>query len=236
MPGFARSAEKDGARLDRRQEAIAERFPGCGASGPKPEESPESAQGVEWALLIKVSRRFAPCYGSGELFQDMSLTVEDFCVVADRAEALGLLYPRGLAILPRNFDSADTLSEIVHEDSTATIRKLFRQQGIQENQVEKPGQKLLRIQENAADLLLPTLFVTASLYSENPYLVPLALNILSEYAMDFFKGSLRNRSVDLSVVVERDEKKVSKRIRYKGDVSGMKDLESAVRKLLEDEA
>jgi hypothetical protein len=166
----------------------------------------------------------------------MAVTVEDFCIVADRCKSLGLLHPKGLAILPRNFGSTARLSEIVHEDSTATIRKLFLERGIQESKVENPGQKLPRIQENAADLLLPTLFVTVSLYSENPYLVSLALNILSEYAMDFFKGSPRNRTVNLSVVVERDEKKVSKRILYKGDVSGMKDLEPAIRKLLEDEA
>lgn len=164
----------------------------------------------------------------------MSITVEDYCVIADRAKVLGLIYPRGLAILPRNFDSAAEISEIVHEDSTATIRKLFRNQSVPEAQVENTGQKLPSIQENAADLLLPTLFVTAALYSENPHLVSLALNIISGYAIDFFKGLPSGGTAKISVVVERDGKKVSKRLRFEGPPSGLRDLEPAIRKLIDD--
>jgi hypothetical protein len=166
----------------------------------------------------------------------MPVTVEDFCIVADRCKSLGLLHPRGLAILPRKFDSATQLAELVHEDSTATIRKLLRERGVQESSVENAAQKLPRIQENAGDLILPTFFITASLFSENPALITVALNILSNYATDFFKGSSRTRNVDVSVVFERDENKVSKRIRYKGDLSGMKDLQDAILRALEDEA
>jgi hypothetical protein len=164
----------------------------------------------------------------------MSISFEDYCIVADRTTALGLIYPRGLAILPRNFSSAIDLSEVLHEDSTASIRILFRERGVPETPIENPGQKFPCIQENAADLILPTIFVTASLYSENPNLVSLALNILSSYAVDFFKGLRRNRNVDLSVVVERDKAKISKRLKYKGDVSGLKDLEAAVREFIDD--
>jgi hypothetical protein len=165
----------------------------------------------------------------------MSIIVEDYCVIADRAKLLGLVYPRGMAILPRNFDSANTISEIVHEDSATTIRKLFRQQEVHETQVENPGQKLPRIQENAEDLLLPTLFVTADLYSQNPYLVSLAINIISGYAMDCLKGLTREGTVKMSLVFERDEKKISKRLRYNGPVSGLKDLEQAMQKFNDDE-
>ena len=55
----------------------------------------------------------------------MSITVEDYCVIADRAKVLGLVYPRGLAILPRNFDSAAEISEIAHEDSTGRSVSCF---------------------------------------------------------------------------------------------------------------
>ncbi len=93
----------------------------------------------------------------------MTFTITEYCDVRDRAKELGLNKPRGLALLPRNFDTASKLDELLHESSVQTLRILFRKNDIRENRVEPEGRKIACIQENEFALVLPTLFVVYDL-------------------------------------------------------------------------
>jgi len=163
----------------------------------------------------------------------MSVTVENYGKIADRASALGLLNPDGFVILPRNFDSATDISELFYEDSTVTLRKLFRAGGVAESPLEK-AETIPRIQENASELILPTILVTASLISENSALVSIALNIISSYAVDFLKGFPKDRTVKLNIVVERDRDHESKKLQYEGPPEGIPTLGPAIRKMFDE--
>src|SRR5438445_6986715 len=141
----------------------------------------------------------------------MSIQTTEYIDVKERALELGSVVPIGLAFLPINFDTANSKDELVYEDSVLTIRKLWRKAGIEETRTEKKGEKIQYEQRKSLELALPTVFVSFSLLSQNPNLVSAALNILSTYATDFFKGIAGEKKVKFDLVLEQNKKKKSKR-------------------------
>jgi len=165
----------------------------------------------------------------------MAFTVSGYCNVAARARTLGLNVPNGIAFLPRNFVEAKGPGELLHESSVQTVRSLFRQNAIPETRLELEGQKILCIQENEFALVLPTLFVSSLILSQNPHLLSIALNIIANYATHFFKGIPGRSRVVLDVVVEEKSKRSSKKIHYEGEVGGLKEIRDIAGKVFTDE-
>lgn len=153
----------------------------------------------------------------------MPHTINDYCDVPARSRELNLNEPTGIALLPRNFIDAGANGDLLHEASVQTIRSLFRQNNIVETRIEKHAHKIPVILENDSSLILPILFVSASIYSQNPQLVTIALNIMSNYATDFFKGIRGRKTVKLNVVVQNRNGN-SKRISYEGGQEGLKEI------------
>ena len=165
----------------------------------------------------------------------MAFEITDYCDVPSRAEARGFESPNSLAFLPRRFDTASSIDELVHESSVQTMRILFREEGLQESRIEREGQRIPCIQENEFAIVLPTLFVGSMILSENPHLVSVALNVFSNYCTDFFKGIPGRKKVVLDVVVEDKKEKRSKKIHYEGEVEGLKEINEIVGKVFSDE-
>ncbi|ACF46130.1 conserved hypothetical protein [Prosthecochloris aestuarii DSM 271] len=165
----------------------------------------------------------------------MAFTITEYCDVRDRALAIGLNKPEGLALLPRNFDTASARDDLLHESAVHTVRILFRENDIPETRVEPEGHKIACIQENEFALVLPTLFVGALLLSQNPHLLSLALNVIANYATDFFKGLPGRNKVVLDVVVEDKTQKRSKKIHYDGAIDGLKEINEIAGKVFTDE-
>lgn len=161
----------------------------------------------------------------------MAFKVADYCDVQAKASALGLNIPTGLAILPRNFDTAAASDELFHESTASTIRILLCQSQVEETRIEKAGQKIPEIKENQFELIFPIIFVSVSLLTNNPALLTISLNIIANYATDFFKGIPGRKKVRLDIVVENPYKKVSKRVKYEGPPEGLKGVEKIVKQV-----
>ena len=71
---------------------------------------------------------------------------------------------------------------------------------------------------------MPTLFVGSLIWSNNPNLVSIALNMISTYATDFLKGIPGKPKVKLEIIVPNSQERGSKRITYEGDVEGLKQV------------
>jgi hypothetical protein len=161
----------------------------------------------------------------------MSIQTTEYINVKERARELGTNIPTGLAFLPINFDTANSKDELVYEDSTLTIRKLWRKAAIEETRIEKEGEKIPYEQRKSLELALPTVFVSFSLISQDPTLISIALNVISNYATDFFKGIAGEKKITIDLVVEQNEKKKSKRIHYEGDINGLNKLSQIIKEL-----
>ena len=165
----------------------------------------------------------------------MTIQQFDFVNVEDTAKALGCNIPTGIAVLPRNFETAESKSELLHESNTPTIRVLFRNNGISETPLECEGEKFLQISEKAFEAwIAPTIFVSCALFSQNPHIVSVALGVISNYLTDWFRGIPGKRNANLDIVVET-KKKSYKRIHYEGPVSGLEELTQVVHEVFSNE-
>lgn len=161
----------------------------------------------------------------------MAIVSESYCRVSDRFEDLGLQPKSGLLILPRGFENATEVDELHHESSSLTIRKLWREKGVGCHLVQQPDRSITAHVEHDSTWVGPTIFISWLLWTENPEAVSLALNIVADYATDFFKGrSLGTSTAKLDVVVE-DQNGGCTRLRYKGPVDGIGDLRRGVEQL-----
>lgn len=159
----------------------------------------------------------------------MEITTSNFIDVPDKARALGCNPPSGLALLPRNFQDAETKADLLHESSVASVRILFRQNNILETPLELEDDRFSQISEKGfTEWIAPTIFVSFALLNQNPHILSLALGVMSNYLTDFFKGMPRIGRVKLNIVVETEDK-TYKRIHYEGPVSGLEKLPDIAR-------
>ena len=161
----------------------------------------------------------------------MSIITSEYIDVRAQALKLGCNVPTALALLPINFDTAKSKDDLVHEDSVLTIRKLFRQAGIAETKIEKDGEKIPYEQRKSFEWVAPTLFVSASLLSQNANFISIALNVISNYLTDYFKGIISDKTVKIDIVVEQTEKNKSKRIQYEGSLEGLDELTQILKEI-----
>ena len=67
--------------------------------------------------------------------------------------------------------------------------------------------------------------------SENPNVVSIALNLLSSYIYDRFKGTTGSKKVKLEIYVEVKKNKSVKKIVYDGDASELDKLKEIIKNL-----
>jgi hypothetical protein len=149
--------------------------------------------------------------------------------VRSRATELECHIPTSLALLPRNFETAKSKNELLHESTTPTIRTLWKQNGIAETKIED-GEKIPYIQENAFDWIAPTIFISTALLSQNPHIISVALGVISNYLTDWFRGIPESNKVKIDIVVET-KSGAYKRVRYEGDPDGLKNLPDVIREV-----
>jgi hypothetical protein len=71
----------------------------------------------------------------------------------------------GLAILPDYFDSAVQFMDLRHRSEAATIKVLFRTQGLSLDEFLPASPAIPYIQNNSFDWVCPTIFISSALRS-----------------------------------------------------------------------
>ncbi len=165
----------------------------------------------------------------------MEISQHAFVSVEEQAEKLGCQVPAHVAVLPRNFATADSLEDLVHESNCATVRKLLAEAGVEESRIEPEGTKLPEIQENDFTWLGPTIFFAAAALANNPDLVTVALGVVSNYVSELFRGVTGQRRVRCDVVVEQTKTKKCVRIHFEGDPESLSNLQPAVMEAIHDD-
>jgi hypothetical protein len=161
----------------------------------------------------------------------MDIQTVDFVNVGDRVAALGCPAPVGITLLPQNFETAASADEFILASEAATVTSLFRQGGLPLSKIQRPSGATPFAQNNAFEWLAPTLFISATYLSQNPDYVSIAINILSEYLTDFFKGVQGEKKVKLEIVIEQNVERSCKKVSYSGPVEGMGEIARVVKEL-----
>src|SRR5580692_4260791 len=104
----------------------------------------------------------------------MTTTITDFIDVRKKIADLGCRDTEGMALLPINFESARSIAELRQASEAATIKKLLIAEGVPVDDIVEKGQRLPYVKNKSFEWVGPILFVSASLYSQNPELVAVA--------------------------------------------------------------
>jgi hypothetical protein len=125
-------------------------------------------------------------------------------------------------LLPNNWPPLG--NEPVYAASTESLRKLYFQKGI-DVETLTPVTPLTHLEDlRALDWISPTLLVTSLLMTQNPGAVTIALNIISSYVTEIFKGIKGDPQVKLTVIQTETNRGKARKIRYIGPVSGLNDV------------
>jgi hypothetical protein len=160
----------------------------------------------------------------------MSIAVEDYVRVDERANELGCSLPTRLAVLPINFETAATCADLRNASHTETVIKLLKGERIPIGTFLPQHEHLPYVVNKHFQWLGPTLFIPLALLNENPQIVSLAIGVLSNCITDFFKGVPRQqRNVKLTIVIEAEPKRIYEKITYEGDVDGLNSLPKIIK-------
>jgi hypothetical protein len=156
----------------------------------------------------------------------MEVQVSDYIDVEAKALELGCTTPTGITILPRNFATATSSSEFIHEDTMPTIRTLLRQASVQETRIEKEGEKIPYSVQKSWEWVGPIILVSQWMLTNAAF--PVIINLISSYLYDIRKGHSDDANATVEYVVEttektkHGEKRVYKRITIKGSPNDIK--------------
>lgn len=147
----------------------------------------------------------------------------------NKLEELSLSLPSTISFFPENFETAGAKEEFIFTESMVDLNKVFRQSNIN-LEVFGGDTELYRSRKNA-DIYLPAVFLSLSVLAENSNLVSVYLNILSSYVYDRLKGSIGKKTAHVEFLIETTEKGKINKVSYKGEASGIKDLEKVIKAL-----
>lgn len=157
----------------------------------------------------------------------------DYPDVQALCDDLGCNLPSSLAILPRNLDSAKRYEDLYLDGEAATVRILWRNHGLTEERLDSQESPFPQLQEKSfVEWVGPTLFIGFSLWSQNEALVSVALNVISNYVTDFFKGVQGAKLAKLDIVTESRDGSC-KKVKYRGPASGLQELPNILRAVAE---
>ena len=157
----------------------------------------------------------------------MNYKIEEYNHLAKEFKRLDLDISSSIIFLPENLEEAKSKEDFIFSDSISDIEKIFRENNVSFSQLGGYS-NLYRVRKNA-DWWGPALYFGASMLSENSTVVSIALNVLSNYLTDFFKGSFSEKKVKIEIYVEERKDVKFKKITYEGNVEGIKELENIIK-------
>ena len=113
----------------------------------------------------------------------------------------------------------------IYASSTVSFFK-FARKFINIQYVKQPN---IILEQRSIEWFGPTLLFRTAALVQNPELVSIALNVLSNYISDYFKGH-KEPNVKLNIVVQKSEIEYTN-FMYEGPKDGLKEIEKVIKSL-----
>ncbi|HNM25460.1 MAG TPA: hypothetical protein PKL15_08525 [Saprospiraceae bacterium] len=146
-------------------------------------------------------------------------------------EKFGYSIPSGFAFIPLNFEIAPSRNDLVYSSEVKSVRKLLTQNKVGVDKIENENDRQFFLHQHNAAWLAPTIFIGVSLLSENPNAIAIALNVLSNYLTDFFKGGAQNSNFKMDIIVEVEKGRLFKKITIEGEPKDFKELAKLIKEI-----
>lgn len=157
----------------------------------------------------------------------MSYTLESYDQLSGTLYSLQCDMPDGITFLPDNLEESKTTDDFIFPDSTSELRKILRKSNCEFKDLIDGPQKY-RVQRNA-DWVSPIIFIGQSILSRE-VAMSFAINLISSYVYDLFKGDVDNKIVKCEIVFQDGARKV-KKIKFEGTAAQLSELPSIINKI-----
>jgi hypothetical protein len=138
-----------------------------------------------------------------------------------------------LSLLPTGFADADERGALRHEEDASTLRKLFAEAGVTAHLASRVTPLPVSVKKSA-EWVAPVLFVGASLWSQNPVGVQIAVEVIATFVSERLRGTSGKGEVKLSIAVERTRRRETRLLTYEGPIDGLKQLPEAIKRLADE--
>jgi len=157
----------------------------------------------------------------------MSVEIYDYTLPKDTVapEAVELL------ILPwRSAQENKEQGKAVYPESTSTIIKLLQKKSIEVRLAEGELSDVVLEDRHSIEWFGPIILFSAAAIANNPEIVTITLNIISNYLSNILFGDkvTKDEPVAKFHIVIQDEEG-TKKIKYEGPVSGISDIENVIK-------
>ncbi|MDL2275489.1 hypothetical protein LJC22_05145 [Desulfosarcina sp. OttesenSCG-928-G10] len=123
----------------------------------------------------------------------------------------------------------------VYPESTSTVLKLLRKNSIEVRLSEGDLSAVVFEDRHSIEWFGPIIFFSAAAIANNPEIITITLNIISNYLSDILFGDKVTKDEPIAnfhVVLQ--DKEGAKEIKYEGPVSGISDIENVIKAIKND--
>ena len=117
---------------------------------------------------------------------------------------------------------------------TLAIGRLFKINDVPCSEIRRENEKPSYMGYRSAEWVLPTLFFSALLLSENPAIVSISLGVIANFLTDRIKqiGGQQTGKLDIIIEIKKNKSKTYKKISYEGPIDGLSKLADIVEEVL----
>ena len=123
----------------------------------------------------------------------------------------------------------------VYPTTLDPVRKLFKLNKLTYEPLYPIIDSVKYRDNRSIDWVAPIMLVTASFVSENPAAISIALNVISTYVVDIFKGLNKTPNIKLSIVLQKSDKADVRKVNYEGPASGLTELDNVIKNIMKEE-
>lgn len=139
--------------------------------------------------------------------------------------------PNGISLIPTNIGNADSKDDLVYFGSAKSLKKLWKSNSIELSKIEKEGDRQYYLHQHSAEWIAPTIFLGASLLSESPNTISIALSVVANYVTDLFRGKPPKTTFKMELIIEEEKDKKYKKITFEGEPNDMNGLIRVIREM-----
>ena len=161
--------------------------------------------------------------------REFTCQTDEYVNVRKRLSELSCLKPRGLVILPSNFESANSIAEFRMPSEAITVRKLLHQADVPCGDIVDKSVRIPYVMHRSMEITIPMMFFSAVLW-DNLEWVNIVVDTVTAYVTDFFLGLSRAQKVNLEIVLEEPDGSC-KRVTYEGPPSSIGEIKRIIKEL-----
>ncbi len=138
-----------------------------------------------------------------------------------------------IILLPQNYELTNNKEDLFFNEEIKTVSKMFSLNSLDNFIIKFDGEEIdSYIAQKSGEIILPSIFVSSLILTENPQLVSVALGVISNYATTLLKGiPKRNQTVEFKIINKNSKTKKLSKIEYKGNIEGISELAKVVKEL-----